>query len=241
MGMTGGGRAAGASRNVLQRVRIGLLVAGLFGLGAAGCTTAPQGATPIAMVRGPTVAFESIDGPPESIFRKLVQDLNDEAAVRQVAVVSRDAPAQYRVRGYVAALVEKRRRTVIAWVWDVYDAEQRRAIRLTGEEPAGASGRGTWAAADDALLRRIAKSGIDRLAAFLAAPRAEPPAIPQERGPAVAAGDDVTPDSDRISRIVTAATGARGEDALPGSGATPEPSPRPTGGAATLAFSSNDR
>src|SRR3981081_2973461 len=117
MGMTGGGRA-GASRNVLQRVRIGLLVAGLFGLGAAGCTTAPQGATPIAMVRGRTCASESIDGPAESIFRKLVQDLNDEAAVRQVAVVSRDAPAQYRVRGYVAALVEKRRHTVIAWVWD---------------------------------------------------------------------------------------------------------------------------
>ncbi len=207
MGMTGGGRAAGASRNVLQRIRVGLLAAGLFGLGAAGCTTAPQGATPIAMVRGPTVAFESIDGPPESIFRQLVQDLNDEATVRQVAVVSRDAPAQYRVRGYVAALVEKRRRTVIAWVWDVYDADQRRAIRLTGEEPAGS----------------------------------EPPAIPQERGPVVAAGDDVTPDSDRISRIVTAATGARGEDALPGSGATPEPSPRPTGGAATLAFSSDDR
>src|ERR1700730_2082120 len=158
MGMTGGGRA-GASRNVLQRVRVGLLVAGLFGLGAAGCTTAPQGATPIAMVRGPTVAFESSDGPPESIFRQLVQDLNDEATARQVAVVSRDAPAQFRVRGYVAALVEKRRRTVIAWVWDVYEAEQRRAIRLTGEEPAGASGRGTWAAADDALLRRIAQDG----------------------------------------------------------------------------------
>src|SRR5258708_34656929 len=143
MGMTGGGRA-GASRNVLQRVRVGLLAAGLC-LGAAGCTTAPQGATPIAMVRGPTVAFESIDGPPESIFRQLVQDLNDEATVRQVAVVSRDAPAQYRVRGYVAELVEKRRRTVIAWVWDVYDADPPRSIRLTGEEPARASGRGTSA------------------------------------------------------------------------------------------------
>jgi hypothetical protein len=240
MGMTGGGRA-GASRNVFQRVRVGLLVAGLCGLSAAGCTIAPQGATPVAMVRGPTVAFESIDGPPESIFRQLVQDLNDEATARQVAVVSRDAPAQFRVRGYVAALVEKRRHTVIAWVWDVYDAEQRRAIRLTGEEPAGGAGRGTWAAADDALLRRIARSGIDRLAAFLATPRTEPPAIPQERGPVVAAGDDVAPDSDRISRIVTAATGARAEEASPGAGAPPEPSPRPTGAAATLAFSSNDR
>src|SRR5258706_9377173 len=157
MGMTEGGRAAGASRNVLQRVRVGLLVAGLFGLGAAGCTTAPQGATPIAMVRGPTVAFESIDGPPESIFRQLVQDLNDEATARQVAVVSRDAPAQFRVRGYVAALVEKRRRTVIAWVWDVYDADQRRANRLTSERPASPSGPDTSPAAQNSLLRPLRK------------------------------------------------------------------------------------
>ena len=109
MGMTGGGRAAGASRNVLQRVGVGLLVAGLFGLGAAGCTTAPQGATPVAMVRGPTVAFESIDGPPESIFRQLVQNLNDQAMAGQAAAVVRDPPTQFRVRGYVAALVETRR------------------------------------------------------------------------------------------------------------------------------------
>jgi hypothetical protein len=240
MGMTGGGRA-GASRNVLQRVRVGLLVAGLFGLGAAGCTTAPQGATPVAMVRGPTVAFESIDGPPESIFRKLVQDLNDEATTRQVAVVSRDAPAQYRVRGYVAALVEKRRRTVIAWVWDVYDGDQRRAIRITGEEPAGASGRGTWAAADDALLRRIAKSGIERLATFLATPPAQPPAIQEERGPAVAAADDATPDSGKILRILTAATAARADDTAPGSGALPEPLPQRNDVAAALAFSTDGR
>jgi hypothetical protein len=193
------------------------------------------------MTFGPTVAFESIDGPPESIFRKLVQDLNDEATARQVAVVSRDAPAQFRVRGYVAALVEKRRRTVIAWVWDVYDADQRRAIRFTGEEPAGASGRGTWAAADDALLQRIAKSGIERLAAFLAMPAAQPPVVPEERGPAVAAADDLTPDSAKVLRIVTAATEARGDDASPGTGALPGPRPRPNGVAGPLAFSADGR
>jgi len=240
MGMTGW-RAAGAPRQAPQRARLGFAVAGLLGLCAAGCSTAPQGPVAATIVRGPTVAFESIDGPPESIFRKLVQDLNDEATTRQVAVVSRDAPAQFRVRGYVAALVEKRRRTVIAWVWDVYDAEQRRAIRLTGEEPAGASGRGTWAAADDALLRRIAKSGIERLAAFLATPPAQPPAIPEERGPAVAAADDVTPDSAKIPRILAAATAARPDNASPGSEALPEPLPPRTDVAAALAFSTDGR
>jgi hypothetical protein len=236
-----GWRAAGAPRQAPQRARFGFVVAGLLGLCAAGCSTAPQGPVAATIVRGPTVAFESIDGPPESIFRKLVQDLNDEATTRQVAVVSRDAPAQYRVRGYVAALVEKRRRTVIAWVWDVYDAEQRRAIRLTGEEPAGASGRGTWAAADDALLRRIAKSGIERLAAFLATPPAQPPAIQEERGPAVAAADDITPDSAKILRILAAATVARPDDPSPASGALPEPLPQRNDVAAALAFSTDGR
>jgi hypothetical protein len=240
MGMTGCGRAASAPRRE-GRASFGLVVAGLFGLCVSGCSTAPQGPTPVAMTRGPTVAFESIDGPPESIFRKLVQDLNDEATTRQVAVVSRDAPAQYRVRGYVAALVEKRRHTVIAWVWDVYDADQRRAIRLTGEEPAGSSGRGTWAAADDALLRRMAKSGIERLASFLATPPAQPPAIPEERGPAVAAADEVTPDSDRIVRILAAATVARADSSSPGAGTPPEARAPQTGGAAALAFSTDGR
>jgi hypothetical protein len=240
MGMTGW-RAAGAPRQAPQRARLGFVVAGLLGLCVAGCSTAPEGPVAAMVVRGPTVAFESIDGPPESIFRKLVQDLNDEATTRQVAVVSRDAPAQYRVRGYVAALVEKRRRTVIAWVWDVYDGDQRRAIRITGEEPAGASGRGTWAAADDALLRRIAKSGIERLATFLATPPAQPPAIQEERGPAVAAADDATPDSGKILRILTAATAARADDTAPGSGALPEPLPQRNDVAAALAFSTDGR
>jgi hypothetical protein len=233
MGMVGCRRATGAPW-------VGMLVAGLFGLCAAGCSTTPQAPGAAATVRGPTVAFESIDGPPESIFRKLVQNLNDEATARQMAVVSRDAPAQYRVRGYLAALVEKRRRTVIAWVWDVYDADQRRAMRFTGEEPAGASGRGTWAAADDQLLRRIAKSGIERLAAFLAAPgTTEPPTVPDERGPNIAAGD--APESDRIIRILTAAPAAHAADSAPISSAGPTARPRRDGAAAALAFSGDGR
>ena len=45
--------------------------------------------------------------------------------------------ATYRVRGYVSALVE-RDKTTFAWVWDVYDTDKRRALRLSGEEPAAA-------------------------------------------------------------------------------------------------------
>lgn len=186
--------AAAAPRAVLRRVRLGGLLVAALGLGVAGCSTAPQQVpAAYASARGPTVAFESIDGPPESIFRKYVQNISDEANARQMAIVSREAPAQFRVRGYLATLVEKRRGTVVAWVWDVYDIDQRRAVRLTGEEKTSGAGRGTWAAADDSLLRRIAKSGMDQLTAFLAAPGVpNAPYVPASGGPSVAATDDAT-------------------------------------------------
>jgi hypothetical protein len=189
MGMDGRTRAVGAHPKSLIRVGVGALASALLCLCAAGCSTAPQGPMAAATPHGPTVAFESIDGPPATIFTQLVQDLGEEASARQVAVVSREGQAQYRVRGYLAALVEgKRRNTVIAWVWDVYDADQQRAMRISGEVPASGSGRGTWAAADEGVLRRIATTSMDQLAAFLAAPPAPgaPSAVPAEPGPNVA-------------------------------------------------------
>jgi hypothetical protein len=185
MGMVGSTRATGAHPKSLLRVGAGALVSAVLCLCAAGCSTAPQGARAAATPHGPTVAFDSIVGPPPTIFETLVQDLSQEANARQIAIVSREGQAQYRVRGYLAALVEgKRRNTVISWVWDVYDADQQRALRISGELPASGSGHGTWAAADDGVLRRIAMTSMDQLAAFLAAPPA--PAAPSEPGPNVA-------------------------------------------------------
>ena len=124
-----------------------------------------------------TVAFESIDGPPETVFKNLVRELNQEAQSRQVSVVSRESAAQYRIRGYVAAHVQGKK-TTISWVWDVYDADHQRAMRLTGEE-VGASGRTAWNAADDQVINHIARDGMTRLAAFLADPSAPVPAQTQ--------------------------------------------------------------
>ncbi|HEY1546128.1 MAG TPA: hypothetical protein VGG01_27300 [Xanthobacteraceae bacterium] len=186
--MDGRTRAVGAPPQSLIRVGAGAIASTVLCLCAAGCSTAPQGPMAAATPRGPTVAFESIDGPPAAIFTLLVQDLGEEASARQVAVVSREGQAQYRVRGYLAALVEgKRRNTVIAWVWDVYDADQQRALRLSGEVPASGSGRGTWAAADEGVLRRIATTSMDQLAAFLASPPGAPSAVPGDPGPNIAA------------------------------------------------------
>ena len=88
---------------------------------------------------GTTVAFESIDGPPPQIFDRMVSVLDSESKLRNLSIVSREGSASYRVRSYLAAQVS-RGRTTIAWVWDVYDRDQQRALRLSGEEPAGKAG-----------------------------------------------------------------------------------------------------
>jgi hypothetical protein len=141
-----------------------IIISAAFAL--AGCNTSGQRPASLAPGGAVTVAFESIDGPPPSVFQKYVQGLEAEAQARRLAVVSREGPAQYRIRGYLAAHV-RRGRASFSWVWDVYDAEQRRALRLAGEDAAGAAGRNAWSAADEAVLRRIARAGVERLAAFL--------------------------------------------------------------------------
>jgi len=166
----------------------GILAALLLSLTAAACSTDGRPTLASATPRTPTVAFESIDGPPESVFQRLVQTLSEEAEARQLAVVSREGPAQYRIKGYVAAQTQGKRST-ITWVWDVYDSEQRRALRISGEEPASPAGQGTWAVADDYVLRRIANVGMDRLVAFLGSPTTQPGtpggAPPADRKPAM--------------------------------------------------------
>ena len=143
---------------------------------------------------GPTIAFESIDGPPPQVFERMVSVLESESKLRSLSIVSREGTAAYRVRSYLAAEVS-RGRTTIAWVWDVYDQNQQRALRLSGEEPAGKAGRDAWAAADDLVLRKIAQAGMSGLAGMINgtpapdAPQPPPPPAPSKHGPAVASAD----------------------------------------------------
>lgn len=177
------------------RSLFGIAAAIILALCAGACTAnGPQPTSVSAVSRGPTVAFESIDGPPESIFSRLVTNLTSEAEARQLAVVSREGTAQYRIRAYAATIVNSKR-SVVTWVWDVYDADQRRVLRITGEEPVSGAGRTTWAAADDQVTRRMAKTGMDRLVAFLAAPTREPDPgpTPASPGSAVASAAETGP------------------------------------------------
>jgi uncharacterized lipoprotein YmbA len=186
----------------------GVVAATLLAALAAGCSsqqTARLVSINAAAVPNATVTFESIDGPPPEVFRRLVASLNDEAAAQQVAVVPRQAAATYRVRGYVTALVD-RDRTSFAWVWDVYDGDKRRALRITGEEPApGHRGRDAWSVADERVLSGISRAGMERIATFLNAPDPMPGSAPALAPalvlPALLSTRDDSPEAAGIFRI----------------------------------------
>ena len=176
------------------------MAAALLGIacGLGGCA----GSGSFAMAgAGSTVAFESIDGPPPQVFDRMVSVLDSESKLRNLSIVSREGAASYRVRSYLSAQVS-RGRTTIAWVWDVYDRDQQRALRLSGEEAAGKAGRDPWAAADDLVLRKIAQAGLSGLSGMVngTVPDTAPPVpAPGGRGPAVASAEQPSHASDALS------------------------------------------
>ena len=195
------------SRNTL---RVGRLVS-LFALLAlvSGCASSGQIALPAGQAFGPTVAFESVDGPPPQVFDRLVRALETESVSKSFTIVSREAPAAYRIRSYLSAQV-RRGKTTSAWVWDVYDRDQRRALRLSGEEPGGKAGRDAWATADDQVMRRIAQAGLGGVSSMIngTAPAQDEPAPETPRsGPAVASSDEKPADSgsDKIAAVAFSA------------------------------------
>jgi len=197
-------RAAAAGRTA-PRAAVAVTLLG-FACGLGGCATdgAGAGSGSFAMASsGSTVAFESIDGPPPQIFDRMVSVLDSESKLRNLSIVSREGTSAFRVRSYLSAQVS-RGRTTIAWVWDVYDRDQQRALRLSGEEPAGKAGRDPWAAADDLVLRKIAQAGLSGLSGMISgtAPADSPPpapAAPGKDGPAVASTEQPLPASDAFS------------------------------------------
>ena len=176
--------------------RVGVAVVALAALALAGCQTDQQGMASAVQPRGATVAFDSIDGLPSNQFHRLVDQLNQEAQTRHLAVLPRSQTSAYRVRGYFAAAVEKGR-TTVSWVFDVFDRSERRALRISGSAPV--DGR-DWSAADARLLQKVAQGSMDELAGFLTAPTVAAPSSPDADQRLALAGDG-SPEAAGIFRV----------------------------------------
>src|ERR1700730_1393504 len=155
--MSGTGRRAESARGLpFNRTRLGIAAGLALALAAGGCAHAPAPMGSGSTERGSRLPFESIDGPPVAVFQNLVTTLSAEAQARQVRVVSRTGDPAYRIRGYLAAIVVGGKRQ-LSWVWHVHDAEKPGVLRIAGEEASGRPGANAWAAADDQMVRRIAR------------------------------------------------------------------------------------
>jgi hypothetical protein len=177
-------------RRVFGRANRHALIA-IAALALAGCANADQtvtGSIPggsIAAAGAQTITFESVDGPPRPVFDRLVAALSAEAERRSLPVVTHTGPATYRVRAYLATLIEKKKKqATLSWVWEVFDSSQNRAFRVAGQEPLGTARSDVWAQCDDATLMRVAAKGFDELVARLGPLPA--PGAPAPSGPAIA-------------------------------------------------------
>jgi hypothetical protein len=119
---------------------------------------------------GKPIAFESIEGPPPAVQTALAGELAAAASARQVELVGNGADARYRLRGYLTAESGADGETRLAFVWDVFDAQARRAQRVTGSAPVKApSKKNPWDGLDKEALARLAAKSMDEIATFLSA------------------------------------------------------------------------
>jgi len=142
------------------------VIAAMLALGACQGTL---GGTP----EGVPVALESIDGAPAPVRTALADELVTAASERKVELVGSSAEARYRVRGYLSTETQDGE-TKVAYVWDVFDAEKKRAKRLAGSSPVRVPS-GSISTMDKETLARLAQASMDEIAQFLTAAKAEAP------------------------------------------------------------------
>src|SRR5262245_8742221 len=117
---------------------------------------------------GASIAFESIEGAPDALKGEFTSALVSEASARRVEVVPSEGPARYRLRGYLTTYQSDDGRTMLAYVWDLFDAGKRRARRLEGAMPAGRAGPDPWSTIGTAQLQQAASQSMNEIAGFLA-------------------------------------------------------------------------
>jgi hypothetical protein len=127
----------------------------------------PNGA-PRARAPGVPVALVSLDGAPEIVTSRLSSAISQQAARRDIVIVGSDGQPRYQVRGYVSAQPATEGKGELAWVFDIFDAQLKRARRVSGAETVSGAGD-IWSGVTDSDLQKIAFRSLDEIAEFLAA------------------------------------------------------------------------
>jgi hypothetical protein len=157
----------------------------VMGAGLAACNDTTTTARAPTMAPGVPIAVDSITGAPDGVRGSFNSALSNEATARQVDIVDPATNPRYRMRGYLTAQPTDDGQTALAFVWDVFDAQKKRAQRVQGATVAR-SGSGDWSGVDQTTVTKAASESMDQIAQFLAGQEQVASPAPQ-RGTATAA------------------------------------------------------
>jgi hypothetical protein len=161
-----------------------LFLVAAMGLLASACTeTLPVASRSPTAAPGVPIAVDSISGAPDAVRGSFTSAFSNEANARSVQIVDPATNPRFRVRGYLAAEPTEDGQTALAFVWDVYDAQKRRAQRVQGAAVARSS-TGDWSGVDQTTVSKAASESMDQIAQFLVVQPA--PAAAAASGSAVA-------------------------------------------------------
>jgi hypothetical protein len=159
-------------------------------------------ARPGVSPHGASLAFATLDGPPEAVSTKFKEQFDKAAQSRDVALAKTES-AQYRLRGYLTASAGQEG-TRLAYVLDVYDRQGRRVRRLT-EEIGLKPETNPWDAVDDKTLAAFADRGAEDVAALLSNTPEAIAAAEKDSGVSVVAGQarvpEEKPKADGVAQI----------------------------------------
>ncbi len=114
---------------------------------------------------GARAALAGVNGAPREAADRFAAALAPAAAARDVAIAE-PGKADYLLRFYLSAAPAEAGATRVSYVFDMFDKDRRRAMRLSGEATARGAGADPWAL-EETTLRLLADRAADDMAAAL--------------------------------------------------------------------------
>ncbi|MGL4438376.1 MAG: hypothetical protein ACRCUE_03830 [Bosea sp. (in: a-proteobacteria)] len=142
-------------------------VAVALAAGLAACNETTTASRAPTQAPGVPIAVDSISGGPDNVRGAFSSAMSTEANARRVEIVDPATNPRFRVRGYLAAEPTSDGQTALAFVWDVFDAQKKRAQRVQGATVARSS-TGDWNGVDQTTVSKAASDSMDQIAQFLA-------------------------------------------------------------------------
>jgi len=120
-----------------------------------------------SLPQGDKITFLPVTGAPQFAVTRLSAAIKRSAAENSIALVPTTiSGAKYRVKGYFSAL-DDGSGTLLVYVWDVLDANGKRAHRISGQERTAKRAGDPWAVITELELKRVAEVTMARLNTWL--------------------------------------------------------------------------